>query len=116
MLKEIGGFDVFRSKLTSKGYRAPKNLGNTINTKYDEVAFFLASKNKGYVTSDKAFGKGRYDIYKFTMDEIVQTLEGTVVDLETQIPLPNAELALITPEGDIVARETADENGNYYSY
>jgi len=109
----IGGFDVFKSKLTSDGYLAPINLGNTINTKYDEVAFFLASKNKGYVTSDKAFGKGRYDIYKFTMEEIIQTLEGQVVDLHTQTPLANTALALITPEGDILERQTSDKDGNY---
>lgn len=111
--RNVGGFDVFKSKVTKTGYRTPKNLGNTVNTKYDEVAYFMASDNKGYLSSNKAFGQGSYDIYKFTYNEAKQNIEGKVLDLETQIPLPNAEVVLLDEEGEEVARQTTGDDATY---
>ena len=109
----IGGFDVFKSKVTKNGYRSPINLGNTINTKYDEVAFFMASRNKGYISSNKAFGKGRYDIYNFAVKDVAQTLEGVIVDKESQIILPNTLVILLNEEGEEVARQTTADDASY---
>ena len=109
----IGGFDVFKSKITKYGYRAPRNLGNTINTKYDEVAFFMASKSKGYLTSDKAFGKGKYDIYRFSVKEVSQNIRGVVTDAETKTPLPNTEIILIDEDGEEVSRVTSNKDAIY---
>lgn len=109
----MGGFDVFKSKITRKGYRSPRNLGNTLNTKYDEVAFFMAARNKGYLTSNKAFGKGRYDIYRFAVNEVFQTLEGDVLDLETQTPLPNTMVILLDEEGEEINRQLTGDDASY---
>ncbi len=109
----IGGFDLFTSKILSKGYKAPRNMGNTINTKYDEVAYFLAAKNKGYVSSNRPNGKGGFDIYTATNDEIIQTVKGKVLDLETKIKLPNTLVILKDEEGNEVSRQLTKEDATY---
>ena len=86
----LGGYDLFVSNiLKNDSYKAPRNLGTTINSSYDEVAFFFATKNKGYVSSNKPNGKGSFDIYTVVNEEINQSLNGTALDFETKIKLPN---------------------------
>ncbi|WP_397364774.1 OmpA family protein [Olleya sp. R77988] len=109
----IGGFDVFTSRIKKSGYSRPVNLGSTINTKYDEVSFFLASRTRGYLSSDKSLGKGKYDIYKFNMEVIAQQLKGVIVDSETKIPLPNAKITLFNEDGEAVAVVNSDDDANY---
>lgn len=109
----IGGFDIFKSKLITNGYRSPINLGNTINTEYDEVAYFMASRNKGYLSSNKSLGKGKYDIYKFSVKDVTQNLEGVIVDKDSQIILPNTLIILFNEEGEEVARQKTTDNATY---
>ncbi len=111
--RNLGGFDIFKSKVTKNGYRSPRNLGNTINTEYDEVAYFMASKNKGYLSSNKSVGKGSYDIYRFSFNEVSQSIQGKVLDFETQIPLPNTLVILLDEEGEEIGRQITDENATY---
>ncbi len=109
----IGGFDIFTSRILKDGYKTPRNLGNTINTSYDEMAYFLAAKNKGYISSNRPSGKGSYDIYTATNKEIIQSLEGSVSDRETKILLPNA-LVIVKDEDDVeVSRQLTDDNGAF---
>ncbi|GAA3602177.1 OmpA family protein [Flavivirga amylovorans] len=109
----IGGFDLFTSKILSNGYKTPRNMGNTINTRYDEVAYFLAAKNKGYVSSNRPNGKGGFDIYTATNDEIIQTIKGQVLDLETKIKLPNTLVILKDEEGKEISRQRTKTNASY---
>lgn len=109
----IGGFDLFTSKILSRGYRTPRNMGNTINTRHDEVAYFLAAKNKGYVSSNRPNGKGGFDIYTATNNEITQTIKGKVLDLETRIELPNTLVILKDDEGHEVSRQLTKANATY---
>lgn len=110
----LGGHDLFVSKiLNNNQYKAPRNLGNTINTPYDEVAFFFATKNKGYVSSNKPNGKGGFDIYTVENKGVSQSLKGTILDLETNIKLPNT-LVVLTDEDNIeIARQTTNEFGEF---
>ena len=111
--KNIGGYDVFISRLLKKGYKSPRNLGNTINSSYDEVAFFLAAKNKGYVSSNRPNGKGGFDIYTARNKEIIQNIEGKILDLETKIELPNTLVVLFDEDGNEISRQVTDENATY---
>lgn len=111
--ENIGGYDLFVSKISKNGYKAPRNLGNTINTSYDEIAYFLAAKDKGYVSSNRPNGKGSYDIYTAVNDEVTQILEGKILDLETQIKLPNTLVVLKDEDGEEIARTTTGEDATY---
>ncbi len=111
--ENIGGFDLFTSKISKRGYKTPRNMGNTINTVYDEVAYFLAAKNKGYVSSNRPNGRGGYDIYTATNEEVIQFLKGKVLDLETQIKLPNTIVILKDEDGNEIARTITEADATY---
>ena len=111
--ENIGGFDLFTSRITKNGYKSPRNLGNTINTKYDEVAYFLAARNKGYVSSNRQSGKGSFDIYTATNEEVAQNVEGKIIDLETKIKLPNTVVIIKDIDGLEIARTTTGEDATY---
>lgn len=109
----LGGFDIFRSRSASLGYVATRNLGNTINTPKDEIAYIPATKTIGYFTSDREGGEGRYDIYKIREYVIDQNVSGIVRDTETQIPLADATVVLLDADGEEVATINSDKNGTY---
>ena len=111
--ENIGGFDLFTSKISKKEYHTPRNMGNTINTVYDEVAYFLAAKNKGYVSSNRPNGRGGYDIYTATNKVVIQFLKGKVLDLETQIKLPNTVVILKDEDGNEIARTKTKADATY---
>ncbi len=111
--QNIGGYDLFTSRILSNSYKAPRNLGNTINSSYDEIAYFLATKNKGYVSSNKPNGKGSFDIYTAVNDEIIQSIKGNAIDLVTKIKLPNTLVILKDEDNNEVARQITDETGAF---
>ncbi len=63
----MGGYDIFISKKVQGQWTKPVNMGYPINTPYDDF-FFAATANKkfAYISSNRAGGKGGYDIYKVT--------------------------------------------------
>ncbi|WP_194766907.1 OmpA family protein [Tamlana sp. I1] len=111
--ENIGGYDIFRSEISKDHYKSPRNLGSTINTENDEIAFFLATENRGYVSSNKAGGVGSYDIYIAINKHVNQTLRGIVSDLDTHIKLPNTQLSLLNDEGEVVGKTVTAEDGSY---
>lgn len=65
--ESMGGYDIFVSKKIQGQWTTPVNMGYPINTPYDD--FFFASTANGkfaYISSNRAGGKGGYDIYKVT--------------------------------------------------
>lgn len=111
--ENIGGYDIFVSRILEKGVKAPRNMGNTINTAYDEVAYFLAERNKGYISSNRPSGKGSYDLYIALNEEIKQSLNGIVMHSDTNIHLPNTVVVLKDEDGNEVAKQLTDDEGAF---
>lgn len=111
--KNLGGYDVFTSRILKDKFKTPRNLGTTVNTQFDEIAFFLTSEYKGYLASNKTEGKGSFDIYKFDKGAVSQILEGIIVEKNTQIPLPNTLVILIDEEGREIGRQFTNEDAEY---
>ena len=111
--ENAGGYDVFKSRRTKKGYVTIINLGNTINTEKDEIAFVPATNLIGYITSDRDGGTGGYDIYRITEYVLPQKVSGRAVDFETGIPLANVSIQLIDTDGTQVGDMVTDENGGF---
>ncbi|MEL6811602.1 MAG: OmpA family protein [Bacteroidota bacterium] len=109
----IGGFDVFKSRRTKKGYVTIINLGNTINTEKDEIAFVPATERIGYITSNKEGGVGHFDIYRITEYVLSQKVSGQAVDFETGIPLAEVNVKLIDTDGTQVGEMITDQEGNF---
>jgi outer membrane protein OmpA-like peptidoglycan-associated protein len=63
----MGGFDVFKSKLTDGVWSKPVNIGFPINSPNDDIYYVVnAAGNRAYISSAKAGGLGDRDIYKIT--------------------------------------------------
>jgi outer membrane protein OmpA-like peptidoglycan-associated protein len=97
----MGGFDLFVSRMAEDGkFLKPKNLGYPINSFGDEISLFVAAcSGKAYISSDKAGGLGRMDIYSFDLyadvaPARVTYIKGVVSDKSTGAGL-GAECKLI---------------------
>lgn len=62
----LGGLDIYRSRKNTKGkWGEPENLGNTINTKYNEDTPFILDDGKTlFFASQGHDGMGGFDTYK----------------------------------------------------
>lgn len=65
-----GGYDIWKSTLTDKGWSEPENLGPTINTPYDEQSPFIhPDDNTLYFSSNGWPGFGNMDIFVSRRDQ-----------------------------------------------
>lgn len=63
----LGGYDIFVSKKVQGKWTTPQNMGYPINTPYDDFFFAPTANGKfAYISSNRAGGKGGYDLYKVT--------------------------------------------------
>ncbi|PQB05250.1 hypothetical protein BST85_10410 [Aureitalea marina] len=110
----IGGYDAYKSRRSPDGFKLVINLGNTINTKFDEIAFVPATKKDAYITSNREGALGGYDIYKITeFVKLNQVVAGKAMNFDTGEVLAGARIRLIDTEGYEVAETTSDANGAY---
>jgi len=68
-----GGFgdtDIYVVSVNNGHYGAPKNLGETVNSKYKEYTPFVDG-NVLYFSSNKPGGLGRFDVYMTKLDETI---------------------------------------------
>jgi len=109
--ENYGGYDIFRASLTENGITNRCNIGNTLNTINDEVAFILSGPTKGYISSNKNSDKDDFNVYKFELTRIAQNLNATVVETHSKIALPNAKVMVKNEFGEVIKNTTSDENG-----
>lgn len=71
----MGGFDLFMSRRGEDGqWQQPVNLGFPVNTKGDEINFFVAADGKtAFISSQREGGHGGYDIYTFELPEAIRS-------------------------------------------
>lgn len=59
-----GGYDIFSTILSNKKWAKPQNVGQPINSPYDDLYYIhIPKKKQGYFTSNRPQGEGDYDIY-----------------------------------------------------
>ncbi|KQB40646.1 OmpA family protein [Flavobacterium aquidurense] len=114
----LGGLDVFVSKINKDGsYDEIQNLGEPINSKQDDFAFIINSKNRnGFFSSNRENGHGFDDVYRFTETRRLiceQELSGTITDADTNEVLANVTLILFDETKQNAIQVISDQNGNY---
>ncbi|MFO8087417.1 MAG: OmpA family protein [Bacteroidales bacterium] len=117
----LGGYDVFYIRLgEQEKMKQPKNLGYPINTKDDEVGFFVSTDGtKGYFATNKYSDAGDYDIFYFDLyDEVrpekVLFLKGTLTDDQTNQPIQDAKIELKSVESKQVEVIDVDQQTGEY--
>jgi outer membrane protein OmpA-like peptidoglycan-associated protein len=107
----IGGYDVFKSSMVEGKYLPALNLGVTLNSRRDDLAFVLVSEDKGYLSTDK-YQSGNFDILKFEVKRFDKNNPTfTIVEALSQIVLPGAKVIIKNEFGDIVTQTISDVNG-----
>jgi outer membrane protein OmpA-like peptidoglycan-associated protein len=102
----LGGHDIFFSELDANGdWSTPQNIGNTINTPYDEADIFVHPDGRTLYFSSKGHNSiGGYDIFK------------TVKDASGKWSTPmNLGYPINTPDDDIFFVITASGKIAYFS-
>lgn len=116
----LGGLDVFVIKFNDDGSTSKiYNVGTPVNSPADDFGYIVNNETKrGFVSSNRAGGKGDDDIYKF-LEQIPLpfnaniTFEGKITDAETKELMPNVKVVLFDEGMNKVGEILTDENGNF---
>jgi len=117
----LGGLDVFEVDNTDV-FGTPVNLGAPLNSDLDDFSFIInEATQSGFVSSNRANGKGDDDIYSFsrdiTVDKPVDTcnpfVNGYVSNTVTGERIANATVSLFDESGKQLAKTETNINGNY---
>lgn len=118
-LPGLGGLDIFEAS-RRRGKIIVTNLGAPVNSNADDFGFFLYSPNEGFLTSNRAEGKGDDDIYSFVNNDpdikvIHYFLDGktiTMKDSAEQI-LADVRLRLLDEEDNVLEIVNTDKDGKF---
>ena len=112
-----GDLDVYESKMSSDGsFSAPRNLGAPINSNKDDFTFVIDKTGKyGYISSNRAGGKGDDDIYSFTKGDPVcnQNISGKATDQKTKLPLTDVTIIAYNSYNEVLAETKTNFDGKY---
>ena len=102
-----GGYDIYRCEKDRRGeWGKVTNLGQVVNTPYNEEGVFIGHDGKTlYFSSRGHKGMGGYDIFKSTFDEEKQEWGEPV----------NLGYPINTPDDDVYFVTTKDETSGYYA-
>jgi outer membrane protein OmpA-like peptidoglycan-associated protein/tetratricopeptide (TPR) repeat protein len=89
------------------------NLGEPINSKKDDFAYYLSNDGfAGYISSNRKGGIGGDDIYAFTRIPPL-TLKGQIFDDANNEPISGAKVLLTRENGEEIAYFITKEDGAY---
>jgi outer membrane protein OmpA-like peptidoglycan-associated protein/tetratricopeptide (TPR) repeat protein len=114
----LGGLDIFVSKiLDNKTFDLVQNIGEPINTEFDDFAFIIDSNTRiGYFSSNKKGGIGNDDIYKFTETRKLvceRTLKGTISDSKSNDVIESVKVILFDENHQVLEEVVTGRDGSY---
>ncbi|CAA9200325.1 OmpA family protein [Flavobacterium collinsii] len=117
----LGGLDVFVAQINEHGtISKPENVGEPINTPFDDFSYSINLKTKrGFFSSNREGGEGFDDIYKFIENkplsrEIYKNWDGLIVDKETNQPIADVEVSLFDEKMNLVEKGISNGSGTYH--
>jgi len=125
----MGGLDLFTSEGSFDKFSLAENLKAPINSTKDDFGVYFNDEKSGFVSSNRAGGKGMDDIYSFEIRPASETptepekrdslsapifaVEGIVVDKATKQPLPNTEIVLVNKNTSEQTSTFSDAEGRF---
>jgi outer membrane protein OmpA-like peptidoglycan-associated protein/tetratricopeptide (TPR) repeat protein len=110
----LGGMDVFYTKEIDGKLAPIRNVAIPVNSNGDDFAFTIDEEAKdGFVSSNRAGGKGSDDVYTFKkLQPLCDVLiTATVLDDKTREPLTGASVSLFDAEGSKVDTKMTNAEG-----
>lgn len=122
----LGGYDIFYTRLDSNGWIEPKNIGYPINSKGNDLGFFVSTDGKyGFFASNK-IGSGDknnkdWNIYSFKLYEKARPqkvlfIKGNLRDNKTNKGVRNAKIIIKNMETKELSEIPIDSNTGDYVY
>lgn len=111
----LGGLDGFYAEAAGNSFKDPINLGNGANSVADDFAFNYNPETKtGYMSSNRAGGKGSDDIYGITAitPPCLVTINTQVLNEYTKGAISGARVDLYDTSENKLSTKTTDPNGN----
>jgi hypothetical protein len=93
-MKGLGGYDIFTSKFNGKGWDKPVNLSNSINSKYDDIAFTMNSIDGKTAFFTRRSGKNDLQLFRIK----VKHNNNNLLSIFNGNPVPKALLAVAAKE------------------
>jgi peptidoglycan-associated lipoprotein len=107
----LGGLDIFKAHQENGSWKV-ENMGFPINSWADDFGItFMADKEEGYFSSSRNTSTTRSDddIYVFKLPPLSFSLIGLVKDIKTNLPLPGANVNVISSDGSNINISTNNE-------
>lgn len=106
----IAGLDIYAAKLQDNGKYLITNLGNKINSKYDDFGLIINTDSlTGYFTSNRPGGVGQDDIYAFEIASVKLAVRNLKSD--TREILPETKVYLFAEDGQVITSAIANAEG-----
>lgn len=114
----LGGLDIFVSKILENGiFDQVQNIGEPVNTTFDDFAFIIDSNtSKGYFSSNRNGGVGNDDIYQFKETKKLvceRTLTGTIFDSRDNEVIEGAKITLFDENNQVIGQVLTLQDGTY---
>ncbi|EHO06549.1 OmpA family protein [Myroides odoratimimus] len=116
----LGGLDLYGVQIYQDGsFGEVVNLGNSINSPYDDFAMYLDPEAKfGFITSNRPNGSGKDDLYYVRMKlgtelNISQDITGKIIDQKTKQPILDAFVFLYDSKHRMIEQIEVDKRGEY---
>ncbi len=112
----MGGMDIFSAEKTGdNAWGNPQNAKAPINSNADDFGIiWQGDAERGYLSSDRAGGKGNDDIYSFNLPDLLYALEGQIYDKDTQLPVADATISVVGSDGS--SFEALSDAGGAFSF
>lgn len=111
----LGGLDIFVTSLN--GHVSVKNVGEPVNSKQDDFAFYIDTGNgQGFFSSNRDGGQGADDIYK--LNEIRKLnngseVNGFITDKGDQQKMSDVNISVFDNNYKLIYSDKSDNNGLY---
>ncbi|WP_299431457.1 OmpA family protein [uncultured Maribacter sp.] len=118
----FGGMDIYKTSIQAdQSFSIPINLGNGINSKSDDFGLIIKNGDSnnltGYFSSNRAGGKGKDDIYKFSVSDQIGlktfSIRGRVVNSRTRRGVEKAFVKLLNNRGSVIREIYTNDDGDY---
>ena len=113
----LGGLDVFRVEVDKLNQQSTEviNIGKPINSPKDDFGFIINETTlQGYISSNRAGGKGDDDIYRFVIPEdCTKAVSGIVKEKKTKEVLTNTDVFIYDANRNLIHTLKSDASGKF---
>ncbi|MBT8182526.1 MAG: OmpA family protein, partial [Eudoraea sp.] len=118
----LGGMDIYKSEMQNdESFSIPVNLGMGLNSEDDDFGFIIKNNKTegliGYFSSNRKEGKGKDDIYGFTVDEKpglkTLVLRGQVNNSSSKEGVSKAAVRVYDTDLNLIKEVYTNEEGTY---